>query len=111
MAVMPVLITFYPYADGKREETAASQSSTLVIRGLAVGEIEFRDIFRVIFKEIRIALIVGVLLSVVNGIRIYIMYDRNIMLGRGSGDHDDRCGGDGKMHRMCPSADSEETGA
>ena len=33
-----------------------------------------------IFKEIRIALIVGVLLSVVNGIRIYIMYDRNIML-------------------------------
>ena len=33
-----------------------SQSSTLVIRGIAVGEIEFKDIFRVIFKEVRIAL-------------------------------------------------------
>ena len=32
-----------------------SQSSTLVIRGLAVGEIEFRDFFKVIFKEIRVA--------------------------------------------------------
>ena len=79
MAVMPVLITFIPMLMGTGGN-CGSQSSTLVIRGLAVGEIEFRDIFRVIFKEIRIALIVGVLLSVVNGIRIYIMYDRNIML-------------------------------
>ena len=55
-----------------------SQSSTLVIRGLAVGEIQFKDIFRVIFKEIRVALVVSVLLAVVNGIRIYIMYGQNI---------------------------------
>ena len=41
-----------------------------MIRGLAVGEIRFKDLFRVIFKEIRIALIVGVVLSVANGIRI-----------------------------------------
>ena len=33
-----------------------------------------------IFKEIRVALIVGSLLAVVNGIRICIMYDRNLML-------------------------------
>ena len=57
-----------------------SQSSTLVIRGLAVGEIQFKDIFRVIFKEIRVALVVSVLLAVVNGIRIYIMYGQNITL-------------------------------
>ena len=57
-----------------------SQSSTLMIRGLAVGEIEFKDIFKVIFKEIRVALIVGALLAVVNGIRICIMYDWNVML-------------------------------
>ena len=79
MAVMPVLITFIPMLMGTGGN-CGSQSSTLVIRGLAVGEIEFKDIFRVIFKEIRIALIVGLLLSVVNGIRIYIMYDQNIML-------------------------------
>lgn len=79
MAVMPVLITFIPMLMGTGGN-CGSQSSTLVIRGLAVGEIEFKDIFRVIFKEIRIALIVGLLLSVVNGIRIYIMYDQNLML-------------------------------
>lgn len=79
MAVMPVLITFIPMLMGTGGN-CGSQSSTLVIRGLAVGEIEFNDIFKVIFKEIRIALVVGVLLSVVNGIRIYIMYDQNIML-------------------------------
>ena len=79
MAVMPVLITFIPMLMGTGGN-CGSQSSTLVIRGLAVGEIEFRDIFRVIFKEIRIALIVGLLLSAVNGIRIYLMYEQNLML-------------------------------
>ena len=79
MAVMPVLITFIPMLMGTGGN-CGSQSSTLVIRGLAVGEIEFKDIFRVIFKEIRIALIVGLLLSAVNGIRIYLMYEQNLML-------------------------------
>ena len=50
-----------------------SQSSTLVIRGLSVGEIEFRDLFKVIFKEVRVAAVVSVILAVVNGIRIIVM--------------------------------------
>lgn len=79
MAVMPVLITFIPMLMGTGGN-CGSQSSTLVIRGLAVGEIQFRDIFRVIFKEIRIALVVSCLLAAVNGIRIYIMYGQNVTL-------------------------------
>lgn len=79
MAVMPVLITFIPMLMGTGGN-CGSQSSTLVIRGLAVGEIQFKDIFRVIFKEVRVALVVSVLLAVVNGIRIYIMYGQNITL-------------------------------
>ena len=79
MAVMPVLITFIPMLMGSGGN-CGSQSSTLVIRGLAVGEIQFKDIFRVIFKEVRVALVVSVLLAVVNGIRIYIMYGQNITL-------------------------------
>lgn len=79
MAAMPILITFIPMLMGTGGN-CGSQSSTMVIRGLAVGEIQFKDFFRVIFKEIRIAIVVGALLSVVNGIRIYIMYDQNIML-------------------------------
>lgn len=79
MAVMPVLITFIPMLMGTGGN-CGSQSSTLMIRGLAVGEIEFSDILRVIFKEIRVAVIVGFLLAVVNGIRIYIMYGQDVML-------------------------------
>ena len=79
MAVMPVLITFIPMLMGTGGN-CGSQCSTLVIRGLAVGEIEFKDIFRVLFKEIRVAVVVGLMLAVVNGLRIYIMYDQNVML-------------------------------
>ena len=79
MAAMPVLITFIPMLMGTGGN-CGSQSSTLIIRGLAVGEIEFRDILKVIFKESRIAVVVGLLLSTVNGIRIYIMYGHDIKL-------------------------------
>ncbi len=76
---MPVLITFIPMLMGT-SGNSGSQSSTMVIRGLAVGEIQFKDFFRVVFKEIRVALIVGVLLAIVNGIRVYLMYDQDLTL-------------------------------
>ncbi len=79
MAAMPVLITFIPMLMGT-SGNSGSQSSTMVIRGLAVGEIQFKDFFRVVFKEIRVALIVGVLLAIVNGIRVYLMYDQDLTL-------------------------------
>ena len=54
-----------------------SQSSTTVIRGLALGEIKTRDFFRVLFKECRIALLTGTALALVNAIRVFIMYNGN----------------------------------
>lgn len=79
MAAMPILITFIPMLMGT-SGNSGSQSSTMVIRGLAVGEIRFKDFFKVLFKELRIALLVGTLLAVVNGIRVYLMYDQDVML-------------------------------
>ena len=79
MAVMPVLITFIPMLMGVGGNSG-SQSSTLVIRGLAVGEIEMKDILRVIFKEVRVGLVVGSLLALVNGIRVWVMYGQDMML-------------------------------
>ena len=73
LAVMPILNTFVPMLTGTGGN-CGSQSSTLIIRGLAVDEIEFGDIFKVLFKEIRIALLAGFLLAIVNGIRIVLMY-------------------------------------
>ena len=50
---------------------AGSQSATLVIRGIALEEIEFSDIFKVIWKELRVSILVGFILSAVNFARIY----------------------------------------
>ncbi len=50
---------------------AGSQSSTLIIRGLALGEITLKDILKVIFKEFKVSFMVGSALAVVNFIRIY----------------------------------------
>ena len=45
---------------------AGSQSSVTVIRGLSIGEIEFSDILRVVWKEIRVAVLCGITLAIVS---------------------------------------------
>jgi magnesium transporter len=47
-----------------------SQSSTLVIRGMALGEVRFSDLFRVLWKELKVALMVGTTLSAINFVRL-----------------------------------------
>ena len=49
---------------------SGSQSSTLVIRGMATGEIDLGDYLKIIWKEIRVATVVGLALSVINYFRI-----------------------------------------
>ena len=53
--------------------SSGSQASTLVIRGLATGEIEMKDVFKVIWKEFRISLLVGITLAIVNFARLMII--------------------------------------
>lgn len=72
LAVMPQLAGFIPMLTGTGGN-CGSQSSTLMIRGLAIGEIEFGDLFKVIWKEIRIAICISIILAVVNGVRIMLM--------------------------------------
>lgn len=79
LALMPQLAGFVPMLTGTGGN-CGSQSSTLVIRGLAVGEIEFSDLFKVIWKEIRIAFCISIILSVVNGIRIMLMGQGDAMM-------------------------------
>lgn len=52
---------------------AGSQSSTLIIRGLALGEIKTKDYLKVIFKEFRVSFIVAIVLSIVNFLRLYFL--------------------------------------
>ena len=78
LAAMPLLNTFVPMLTGTGGN-CGSQSSTLIIRGLAVDEIEFNDIFKAVFKEIRVSLVVGFMLALVNGIRVIIMYHNPLL--------------------------------
>ena len=72
-AAVPLLVAFIPMIMGTGGN-CGSQSSTLIIRGLATDEIELKDIFRVLWKEIRVSILVGIALAIVNGIRIIIQY-------------------------------------
>ena len=49
---------------------AGSQSSTLIIRGLALGEIKTNDVWKILWKEFRVSIIVGIVLAGVNFLRI-----------------------------------------
>lgn len=59
---------------------AGSQSSTLVIRGLALGEMEPKDILKVLWKELCVSGIVGITLSFVNFLRIYFIEKTDILV-------------------------------
>jgi len=54
---------------------SGSQSSTLVIRGLATGDVELKDIWKVLWKEFRISLVVGLSLATVNFVK-NMLFDR-----------------------------------
>ena len=82
-AAVPLLVAFIPMIMGTGGN-CGSQSSTLIIRGLATDEIELKDIFKVLWKEIRVSILVGIALAIVNGIRIIIQYQNTqlaIVLG------------------------------
>ncbi|MBR5562108.1 MAG: magnesium transporter [Clostridia bacterium] len=51
---------------------AGSQVSTLIIRGLAVGEIEIKDYLKIVWKELRVASICGLVLGAANILRMYL---------------------------------------
>ncbi len=52
---------------------SGNQVSTLIIRGLALGEVRIKDYFRVLWKEIRVSLMVGIILAVANYGRMLIL--------------------------------------
>ena len=80
LAVVPALIAFIPMLMGTGGNSGG-QSSVTVIRGLAVGEIENKDIFKIIWKETRVAVLCGIVLAVCNFVKI-ILVD-NLLFGNG----------------------------
>lgn len=63
LAVLPILTAFIPMLMGTGGN-AGSQASVTVIRGISLGQVEFKDFFRVLWKECRVSLLCGVVLGV-----------------------------------------------
>lgn len=60
-----VLTSYIPMLMGTGGN-CGGQASTTIIRGLSLGDIEFRDTFKVIWKEFRVAFWCGLMLAIVN---------------------------------------------
>ena len=69
LAALPMLIAYIPMMMDTGGNSG-SQASVTVIRALSLGELEFKDIFRVMWKEFRVALLCGVTLTAVNFARL-----------------------------------------
>jgi magnesium transporter len=79
LAALPVLMAFIPMLMDTGGN-AGSQASTLIIRGMAVGEISPGEIMRVVWKEVRVGMLCGLALGLINFIRVYIMNGQNLLL-------------------------------
>ena len=72
LTIFPALIAFIPMLMDTGGNSG-SQSSVTIIRGISLGDIEFRDIFRVIWKEVRVALCCSTALAAVNFIKLWLV--------------------------------------
>lgn len=59
---------------------AGGQASVTIIRGLSLNEIEFKDAFRVIWKEIRVACLCGITLAAANFLKLLLFDKVSIMV-------------------------------
>lgn len=72
ISAIPLLVTFMPMIFDTGGNSG-SQSSTTVIRGLTTGELECSDVWRILWKEVRISVVVGVLFAAINFVRVVLL--------------------------------------
>ncbi len=56
------------------------QASVTIIRALSLDDVEFKDIFRVIWKELRVGLLCGVSLAIVNFVKMLILHQGTVLI-------------------------------
>lgn len=69
-----ILTSFIPMLMGTGGNSG-SQASVTIIRGMSLNEIEFKDFFKVIWKELMVSLLCGITLAVVTFTEVYLMND------------------------------------
>ncbi|MDR3088621.1 MAG: magnesium transporter [Desulfobulbaceae bacterium] len=73
LAKMLVLASFIPIINGMGGNIA-TQSSTIIVRGIATGRVNMNELFKVVFKELRVGLILGTLYGLCLGLVAYFGY-------------------------------------
>ena len=79
IAVLPALAAFIPMLMDMGGNVG-SQTSTLLIRGMALDEVRFQHTLIVWWKEIRVALLCSIVLSIINAARVLIFNRDQLML-------------------------------
>lgn len=75
ISAIPVLVTFMPMLLNTGGNSG-SQASITVIRGLTTGELDACDVWKILWKELRVSLVVGSLFAIINFGMVYVMaYD------------------------------------
>lgn len=59
---------------------AGGQASVTIIRGISLKEIEFKDIFKIIWKEFRVAILTGITLAAANFIKLLVIDKVNMSI-------------------------------
>jgi len=72
LAVYPILIAFIPMLMDTGGNSG-SQAATTIIRGLSLGDIQFSDIARVIWKEIRVAVSCAITIGAASFVKILLI--------------------------------------
>ncbi len=75
-----VLVSYLPLLMGTGGNTG-TQAATLVIRGLSLDEIELKDALKVLWKELRISIILGIILSLFNFAKVVFVDGEGVMIG------------------------------
>ena len=77
LAVLPILTAYIPMLMDTGGN-AGSQASVTIIRSLSLNQINFKDIWKVIWKELRVSIIVGLTLAVANFLKL-ILIDKMLL--------------------------------
>ncbi|WP_462377647.1 magnesium transporter [Emergencia timonensis] len=73
------LVAYMPMLMGTGGNTG-SQAATLIIRGLAPDEVDTTDVFKILWKEVRIGFLIGAILSALNFARVYWLDGQSAMI-------------------------------
>lgn len=80
LAKVLALASFIPVVIGMGGNIA-TQSSTIIVRGMATGRVNMNELLKVVFKELRVGLLLGFVYGIFLGVLSFFLYRDPVLLG------------------------------